>query len=150
MFWGVSKNRFNALSIAVAAASLGMLAVPASAATTFTGSGSSSIVAGNGGFTDTAIPVGKFTDTITFLSPGAGTSTVDVLYLKVTAGITSLTAKLTGVAITLSAIFPGSKTNAGEISLKSVAGHTNALVIRGISNGASASYSGTTAFAAVP
>ena len=123
------------------------MAAPAFAATSFKGSGSSFIVNGNGAFFDTAIPSGLFTDTIDFSVNSPGVADVGVIYFNFVSGISNLSATFNGVPIVF-------KQTAGDL----YSGGINApivpglqtITVSGLSNGSSASYSGTVKFAAVP
>ena len=124
-------------------------AVPASAASSFTGSGSIVLSNGNGFFGDGGIPAGSFTDTISFAAPGTGTQRVGVIYVG-GSGISKLAASFNGVPLTFQPI--GFGYNAGSYGLTVVAGQALSLIVSGVASTSSASYSGNFTFtpAAVP
>jgi hypothetical protein len=122
------------------------LSAPAQA-TTFAGSGSTSITNGTGAFYDSAIPAGTFTDTIDFTVPTTGTADVGVIYLKTVTGIKNLTALFNGSAINF--VNLGGTLYSGGLS-KPVSAGPQTISISGLSGGAG-SYSGNVTFsAAVP
>jgi hypothetical protein len=137
------SREFLAASALIATA----LAVSAPAqATTFAGNGSSTIVDGTGAFYDSAIPAGTFTDTINFSVPTSGTQDVNLIYFKITSGLTNLVAAFNGTPITFTA---SGKSYSGSLSTLVNSGPQE-LVISGTSGG-KGSYSGNVTFtSAVP
>lgn len=116
-------------------------------ATTFTGNGSTTIVDGTGAFYDSLIPAGTFTDTINFDVSSAGGQDVNLIYFKITSGLTDLLASFNGTPITFTPT--GTKSFSGSLTAPVVAG-PQVITISGTSGG-KGSYSGNVTFtSAVP
>lgn len=139
-------NRKTMLAAALLAPAFAVSA-PALAAQNFDGQGASTIVNGNGAFFDVLIPKGQFDDVIEFDVTSAGMADVGVLYFNFVSGITNLTATFNGAPITFKQV-DGDLFSGGITS--SILPGTQTITVSGISNGPSASYSGTVKFSAVP
>jgi hypothetical protein len=123
------------------------ISTPASAASSFAGLGSSTIINGNGAFFDAAIPAGTFNDRIEFDVNSSGIADVGILYFEFVTGISNLTATFNGAPINFTKVT--SDLYSGGIKTSIVPG-TQIITVGGTSNGPTSSYSGTLKFSAVP
>jgi hypothetical protein len=118
------------------------ISTPASAASSFAGLGSSTIINGNA-----AIPAGTFNDRIEFDVNSSGIADVGILYFEFVTGISNLTATFNGAPINFTKVT--SDLYSGGIKTSIVPG-TQIITVGGTSNGPTSSYSGTLKFSAVP